>query len=117
MKNGNSSFLLLVIICLLGYNIFSTKQLKTDVEFYNKKIDSIQNNIDSVIIVNKKLDLKIDSIYSEIELLDTNVETVYTNIKNIKINTNEKVNSVNQFNFSDLVKFFTDRYETEPDTN
>lgn len=117
MKNGNSSFLLLVLICLLGYSIFSTKQLRTDIEMYNQKIDSIQHNIDSVIIVNKNLDLKIDSIYSEIGLLDTNIDNVHTNIKNIKLNTNEKVNSVNQFNFSDLTRFFSERYESETDSN
>jgi peptidoglycan hydrolase CwlO-like protein len=113
MKNQNISFLLLVLICLLGYNIFSTKQLKTDIEMYNQKIDSIQHNIDSVVLVNKNLDIKIDSIYSEIGLLDTDITSVNTNIKNIKVKTNEKVNSVNKFNFSDLNKFFTDRYESD----
>jgi hypothetical protein len=112
MKNQSVSFLLLVLICLLGYNIFSTKQLKTDIEMYNQKIDSIQHNIDSVVLVNKNLDIKIDSIYSEIGLLDTDITSVNRNIKNIKVNTNEKVNSVNKFNFSDLNKFFTDRYES-----
>jgi peptidoglycan hydrolase CwlO-like protein len=113
MKNQNISFLLLVLICLLGYNIFSTKQLKTDIEMYNQKIDSIQHNIDSVVIVNRNLDIKIDSISSEIGLLDTDITSVNKNIKNIKVNTNEKVNSVNKFNFSDLNKFFTDRYESD----
>ncbi len=117
MKNGNVSFLLLVLICLLGYSIYSTKQLKTDIEMYNQKIDSIQHNIDSVVLVNKNLDIKIDSIYSEIGMLDTDIENVHTNIKNIKVKTNEKVNSVNQFNFSDLNRFFTDRYESETGSN
>jgi len=113
MKNQNISFLLLVLICLLGYSIYSTKQLKTDIEMYNQKIDSIQHNIDSVVIANKNLDIKIDSISSEIGLLDTDITSVNTNIKNIKVNTNEKVNSVDKFNFSDLNKFFTDRYESD----
>jgi peptidoglycan hydrolase CwlO-like protein len=113
MKNQNISFLLLVLICLLGYSIYSTKQLKTDIEMYNQKIDSIQYNIDSVVIANKNLDIKIDSISSEIGLLDTDITSVNTNIKNIKVNTNEKVNSVNKFSFSDLNKFFTDRYGSD----
>ena len=113
MKNQNISFLLLVLICLLGYSIYSTKQLKTDIEMYNQKIDSIQYNIDSVVIANKNLDIKIDSISSEIGLLDTDITSVNTNIKNIKVNTNEKVNSVDKFNFSDLNKFFTNRYESD----
>jgi peptidoglycan hydrolase CwlO-like protein len=113
MKNQSVSFLLLVLICLLGYSIYSTRQLKTDIEMYNQKIDSIQHNIDSVVIANKNLDIKIDSISSEIGLLDTDITSVNTNIKNIKVNTNEKVNSVDKFNFSDLNKFFTDRYESD----
>ena len=113
MKNQSVSFLLLVLICLLGYSIYSTRQLKTDIEMYNQKIDSIQHNIDSVVIVNKNLDIKIDSISSEIGLLDTDITSVNKNITNIKVNTNEKVNSVNKFNFSDLNKFFTDRYESD----
>lgn len=117
MKNGNSSFLLLILICLLGWSIYSTQQIKTDIEKYNQKIDSIQHNIDSVVLVNKNLDMKVDSIYSEIGLLDTDIETVHTNITNIKTKTNEKVNSVNQFNFSDLTKFFSDRYESKTDSN
>lgn len=116
MKNGNS-WLLLIILCFLGYSIFATKQLKTDIQMYNQKIDSIQHNIDSVILINKHLDTKIDSIYSEIEVLDTNIESVQTNITNIKVKTNEKVNSVNQFNFSDLTKFFSERYGSEIDSN
>jgi peptidoglycan hydrolase CwlO-like protein len=113
MKNQSVSFLLLVLICLLGYSIYSTRQLKTDIEMYNQKIDSIQHNIDSVVIANKNLDIKIDSISSEIGLLDTDITSVNKNITNIKVNTNEKVNSVNKFNFSDLNKFFTDRYESD----
>ena len=80
---------------------------------YNQKIDSIQYNIDSVVIANKNLDIKIDSISSEIGLLDTDITSVNTNIKNIKVNTNEKVNSVDKFNFNDLNKFFTNRYESD----
>lgn len=117
MKNQYSSFLLLVLICLLGWSIYSTKQIKTDIEMYNKKIDSIQQNIDSVVLVNKSLDLKIDSIYSEIGYLDTDIANVHNNIQNIKVKTNEKVNSVNQFAYSDLVRFFSDRYESETNSN
>lgn len=113
MKNGNSSFLLLILICLIGYSIYSTKQIKTDIEMYNQKIDSIQHNIDSVVLVNKKLDVKIDSIYSEIGFIDNDIDKVQTNIINIKGKTNEKVDAVNKFNFSDLNKFFTDRYESD----
>jgi len=112
MANRISSFLLLVLICLVGYNIFFTKQLRTDVDSYNHKIDSIQKNIDSVILVNKQLDTQIEQIHGEVGVLDNNIDNVQTNIKTIKGKTNEKVISVNEFTFSDLNKFFTDRYQS-----
>ena len=115
MTNRISSFLLLVLICLVGYNIFFTKQLRTDVESYNNKIDSIQQNIDSVMIVNKQLDAQIGRIHGEVTILDNSIDNVQTNIKTIKGKTNEKVNMVNEFTFSDLDKFFTDRYESKTD--
>ena len=110
-KDRVGSFLLLVLICLVGYNIFSTKQLRTDVESYNQKIDSIQNDIDSVILVNEQLDAHIDQIHKNVTILDNNIDNVQTNIKTIKSKTNEKVDAVNEFTFSDLSKFFSDRYE------
>jgi peptidoglycan hydrolase CwlO-like protein len=116
-KDRISSFLLLVLICLVGYNIFFTKQLRTDVESYNQKIDSIQKDIDSVIIANKELDLQIDSLHGEVIVLDNSIDNVQNNIRNIKGKTNEKVDAVNQFNFSELLKFFTDRYESEDKSN
>ena len=110
-KERFSSFLLLVLICLVGYNLFTMRQIKTDVESYNQKIDSIQNDIDSVIIVNQELDAHIDKIHSDVTLLDNSIDNVQTNIKTIKTKTNEKVDAVNEFTFSDLSKFFSDRYE------
>jgi peptidoglycan hydrolase CwlO-like protein len=116
-KDRLSSLLLFVLICLVGYNIFFTKQLRTDVESYNQKIDSIQTNIDSVMIVNKELDEHINKINGEVTVLDNNIDRVQANIKNIKVETNEKVNAVNEFSFSDLLKFFTNRYESEDDSS
>ena len=113
MKNRISSILLLVLICLVGYNILFTKQLRTDVESYNQKIDSIQHNIDSVVLVNKQLDTQLAQIHGEVNVLDNNIDNVQTNIKTIKGKTNEKVISVNEFTFSDLNKFFTDRYQSD----
>lgn len=110
-KDRFSSFLLLVLICLVGYNLFTMKQIKTDVESYNQKIDSIQNDIDSVILVNEQLDAHIDQIHKNVTILDNNIDNVQTNIKTIKTKTNEKVDAVNEFTFSDLSKFFSDRYE------
>ena len=104
------------------YNLFSRNKKKfielrylynqNTFDLYNHKIDSIQKNIDSVILVNKQLDTQIEQIHGEVGVLDNNIDNVQTNIKTIKGKTNEKVISVNEFTFSDLNKFFTDRYQS-----
>ena len=59
MKQRYTSLLLLVLIFLVGYNILRTKDIRTDIEGYNKKIDSLQIGIDSVYSLNSKIDNKI----------------------------------------------------------
>lgn len=113
MKDIKSTILLLIIIGLAGYNIFFTKQLKTDVEGYNAKIDSIQTEIDSVQIVNKQLDEHIFKIHSEILTIDKDITKVENKITTIKEKTNEKVNNVDNYAIHDLYKFFADRYENQ----
>ena len=75
------------------------------------KIDSIQNQVDSVQAVNEELTKQIHSIDKEINNIDGDISTVTKNITIIKKQTNEKIDSVNNYNFSDLEKFFTDRYK------
>jgi peptidoglycan hydrolase CwlO-like protein len=110
MKQRYTSLLMLVLIFLVGYNILRTKDIKTDIEGYNKKIDSLQIGIDSVYSLNSKIDSKILFLNSELNSIDNDITKVQTNIKTIKEKQNEKVNNVNQFTFSELLEFFAKRY-------
>ena len=110
MKQRYTSLLLLVLIFLVGYNILRTKDIRTDIEGYNKKIDSLQIGIDSVYSLNSKIDNKILFLNSELDNIDNDITKVQTNIKTIKEKQNEKVNNVNQFTFSELLEFFAKRY-------
>jgi len=110
MKQRYTSLLMLVLIFLVGYNILRTKDIKTDIEGYNKKIDSLQIGIDSVYSLNSKIDSKILFLNSELDNIDNDITKVQTNIKTIKEKQNEKVNNVNQFTFSELLEFFAKRY-------
>ena len=103
MKQRYTSLLMLVLIFLVGYNILRTKDIKTDIEGYNKKIDSLQIGIDSVYSLNSKIDSKILFLNSELNSIDNDITKVQTNIKTIKEKQNEKVNNVNQFTFSELL--------------
>jgi peptidoglycan hydrolase CwlO-like protein len=111
MKINKTDILLVIIVILAGYSIFQMNGIKTDVAGYNAKIDSIQNEIDSVQLENVKITEQIVTIDKEINNIDGDIEKVTKNITIIKNQTNEKIDSVNNYNFSDLEKFFTDRYQ------
>jgi deoxyribose-phosphate aldolase len=105
------NIILVVLIVLVGYNLFTNNSIRTDVEAYNRKIDSLQNEIDSVENANVVLDGHIEKVDSEITHVETKVTKIQENITEIKIQTNEKVNAVNSYTPSELVWFFTNRYE------
>jgi peptidoglycan hydrolase CwlO-like protein len=111
MKINKTNILLVLIACLAAYSIFQGSKIRTDVAGYNAKIDSIQNEIDSVQLVNEKLTEQIVTIDKEIDKVDGNINNVTKNITIIKNQTHEKIDSVNNYNFSDLEKFFTERYK------
>ena len=116
MKINKQDILLVIIVILAGYSIFQMNGIKTDVAGYNAKIDSIQNEIDSVEMVNKEITTQILSIDKDINNIDNDIDKVTKNITIIKNQTNEKVDAVNEFTFSDLAKFFSDRYEGKIDS-
>lgn len=116
-SNGKTNILIIIIGIMAAYNILQTKGIKTDVSAYNKKIDLIQKEIDSVQILNKQLNVQIANIDTEIDKVDGDIGRVTKNITIIKNNTNEKIDAVNEFTFSDLAKFFSDRYEGREDSS
>lgn len=117
MKINKQDILLVIIIVLAGYSILQMKGIKTDVEFYNTKIDIIQKEIDSVQTVNEKITEQIVMLDNEIDNIDGDIDKVTKNITIIKNQTNDKVDAVNEFTFSDLAKFFSDRYEGREDSS
>lgn len=112
MKIDKQSVLLIIIIVLCCYNLFQINGVKTDVKKYDDKIKHIQTEIDSTFRRNEKLNEQISSIDSGINNINTDIDKTTKNITIIKNQTNEKIDSVNRFTFSDLTKFFSDRYET-----
>ena len=47
-KDKDSIILLVIIAGLVGWNIFTTNTIKTDVKGYEKKIESIKTKIDDI---------------------------------------------------------------------
>jgi len=104
--------LLLVVVGLMLFNLYTMNQVKTDIDSYNEKIDMIAEEIDSVQELNKELDGSISSLHSEIEMIDGDITRVQNNITTIRKNTDDKINSVDAFTFSELQKFFANRYDS-----
>jgi uncharacterized protein YlxW (UPF0749 family) len=105
------NIILVILIILVGYNIFTNNSIRTDVEAYNRKIDSLQNEIDSVENANVVLDNHIEKVDTELTQVETRVITINKNITELKTQTNEKVDAVNTYTPSELMWFFTNRYE------
>lgn len=104
--------LLIIVAGLMVFNLYTMNQVKTDIDSYNEKIDIIGKEIDSVQELNKELDDRISSLHSEIELIDGDILRVQNNITTIRKNTDDKINSVDAFTFSELQKFFANRYDS-----
>ena len=62
MKDNKQTILLLIVIVLAAWNIFTTNGIKTDVKAYKEKIESIQVEVDSAQVVNKEIDNKVSEV-------------------------------------------------------
>lgn len=111
-SNRNQYLILIVILGLVVFNLYNMRQIKTDVEGFNSKIENIGKEIDSVQTMNKQLDDLIESLHSELELIDGDIDRVQNNIYTIRRNTNEKVTRVDSLTISELQEFFTKRYDS-----
>ena len=67
------NIILVILIILVGYNIFTNNSIRTDVEAYNRKIDSLQNEIDSVENANIVLDNHIEIVDGVINYVESSV--------------------------------------------
>jgi len=110
-KDKDNIILLVIIVALVGWNIFTTHTIKTDVKGYEKKIESIQTKIDSSQVVNKKIDTKISEVKENVTTITNEIHHIDKNITVIKKQTDEKVNNVDNIPDSELELFFTNKYE------
>ena len=116
MKINKTHIFLAIVACLAIYSLFQNASMKTDVEGYYRKIDSLQNEIDSVEVVNQQINNHITEVTNDITNVENKVVNMNNNINEIKKQTNEKVTAVNDYTIHDLIKFFSDRYENGHDS-
>jgi peptidoglycan hydrolase CwlO-like protein len=116
MKINKTYILLFIVGGIAIYSLFQSSSIKTDVAGYYRKIDSLQNEIDSVENENKILDNHIATVNEDINKVEGQIINVNKNITVIKNQTHEKVTAVNDYTIHDLLKFFADRYENGLDS-
>jgi predicted RNase H-like nuclease (RuvC/YqgF family) len=111
MKATKQDIVLIIIALLCLYNIFNTNSIKTDVKGYKDKIEALQTKVDSAQAINKKIDVKIDSVKDNVINITKEIHHIDNNISIIKQQTDEKINSVDSFTANELEQFFTNRYD------
>jgi peptidoglycan hydrolase CwlO-like protein len=101
---------------LFFYVIFLNKQ-KNDVEInYKKELRKTEKTIDSLYVVNKKLDKEISLIDKQLKNIDKKVIKKEKKINKIKQKTDEKIIYIDSYNVNQLSDFFTNRYKKTSDT-
>jgi peptidoglycan hydrolase CwlO-like protein len=110
IKEIVTNLLIIVVGALVVYSLMLTTTIGVDVKSYYNRVDSLQIKIDSAMAVNKRIDNKIAKLDSSILVINNEISLVDENINIIKTRTNAKVSAVDNFNYSELQKFFSKRY-------
>ena len=110
MLQNRQDILLIIVLVLIGYNIFNTNTIKTDVKGYKDKIESIQTKLDSAKVVNVQINTKVDSVKQNIVTISKEIHHIDNTITIVKNQTNEKANSAGKFSNAELEQFFSSRY-------
>jgi len=110
VSNNKQNILLVIVIVLAAWNIFTTNGIKTDVKSYKEKIESIQKEVDSAQVVNKEIDIKVNQVKENVTIITEGINQIDNNLTIIKDKTNEEVNNVDGFSNVELEFFFTNRY-------
>ena len=112
VNNNKHNIILLVIAGLVIWNVFNTNSIKTDVQGYKDKIESLQVKVDSAQAVNQVIDTKIDSVKENVVNITKEITHIDNNISIINQQTHEKVNRVDSYTANELEQFFANRYNS-----
>ena len=110
MFKDKQNIILLIIVILVGWNLFNTNSIRTDVKGYKAEIELLQTKVDSAKVVNKQIDTKIDSVKENVVSITKEIHHIDNTITIIKNQTNEKANSAGKFSNVELEQFFASRY-------
>ena len=110
MLKNKQDLLLVIVIVLVGYSIFNTNSIRTDVKGYKAEIELLQTKVDSAKVVNKQIDTKIDLVKENVVSITKEIHHIDNTITIVKNQTNEKANNAGKFSNVELEQFFASRY-------
>ena len=111
MLQNKQNILLAIIILLIGYSIFNTNSIRTDVKGFINQIENIQTKIDSAQVANREIDTKIDSVTHKVVTITNEIHQINKTITIVKKQTDEKANNIDKLSDNELELFFTSRYK------
>ena len=91
----------------LGDNGFNTDKYEVQIENLKKDLSKKDS------LLNIK-DLRIDTLRVQIAEKNEELEIQDTKLNQIKDDTREKINAVNEYNDSDIARYFSERYRNIP---
>ena len=110
MLQNKQNLLLVIVVVLIGYSIFNTNSIRTDVKGYKAEIELLQTKADSAKVVNQQIDTKIDSVKENVISITKEIHHIDNTITIVKNQTNEKANNAGKFSNVELEQFFASRY-------
>ena len=108
----NVIFLALIglLVLSLTNNLFSTF-INDDSKFLRQEVQAIKSDIKLYKEENKKLNKKLIEYEKTLVKIDASILINNKKIDNLKLGTNEKINSFKSYDARMWEKFFTDRYK------
>lgn len=111
--NNIQTILLLIIVGFVVYTFYNSTQIKTNIDEYKNKIETIGTEIDSINNLNTLLDDKLNIVNTNIISINNEIESVDDELKKLKKKRDEEVDSVDDYSFNELEQFFAERYGRE----
>ena len=108
--NTRNTFILGLAGVIIFYLLY--KQKEFDTSSYLKKIEDLEQKVDSLHSENEVLNLEVNRMESRLEIYDKEVDSLENRIVIIKKNTDEKLRNVNNLSISELQRFFAERYNS-----
>jgi septal ring factor EnvC (AmiA/AmiB activator) len=103
--------LLIAFILISLYWMFFIMKPSNDIAIQTyKKIDSLNQSIDSIETMNRHLDSQLVNYNNQILSIDTNISKLQNQKITIKEIYHEKINNIDNYNVYQLDSFFAKRY-------